>query len=230
MRTDGIALLSPSERQRYGDMKHPTPADRFLLGRVLLRRVLAQYLDTDPAALLFRFNDNGKPELANPTSSGVSFSLSHSGKDIVLAVARAAAIGVDLEALDRAAAAYRISQRFFSLPERQHIETLGEERTTRALFLWALKESIVKARGDTVWDGLEGISLVIDGNRIDWLPPTDMGEAAWKLAAGVFCENFVLALAVNLPNSQASRELGVRAYRFGQDTIEELSFEPISRN
>ena len=224
--SEGFTLLSPDEKKRFIDMKNRRAAKWFLLGRILLRRVLAQYLDEDPAALAFHHNANGKPELQSPSAIDISFNLSHSASDIVLAVTRAPAIGVDLEALGRADAAYRISQRFFSKNEIQQLELLGTKAPDRALVLWALKESIVKANGDTVWDGLEKISLVIDGRRIHWPSRGEESSTSWQLAGGPFRENFFLAFAVKASSYQPSHSLVFHTYRLGNDQKEENGFAP----
>jgi len=226
MRADGTGILSSDEKQRLGSMQHPLVADRFVLGRVLLRRVLARYLDKDPAALEFRYNANGKPELADPSGPAISFNLSHSASEIVLAVARAAAIGVDLESVDRAAAAHRISQRFFSADEIRHLESLGPKAAGHALMLWSLKESIVKANGETVWDGLAGLSLAFEGRRIYWRRAPQAEHPDWQLAAGPFGENHVLALAVRPSGDQTGSPLVFRTWRFGSDTEDPNGFEP----
>ena len=43
----------------------------------------------------------------------------------------------------------------------EQLESLGTGAAAHALMLWSLKESIVKAKGETVWDGLTGGSLTI---------------------------------------------------------------------
>lgn len=215
---DGFTLLSSQEKKRFIDMKNRSMARRFLLGRSMMRQVLARYLVQDPAALAFHNNANGKPVLQGPPAMDISFNLSHSGPVIVLAVTRAPAVGIDLEALDRADAAYRISQRFFSKREIRDLELLGAKAPELALVLWALKESIVKANGDTVWDGLEKISLSIKGRRIDWRSQEKEEPRNWQMAAGIFHDNYVLALAVK----SSDDPLVIQTYGLGSGTVEKF--------
>ena len=226
IRAKGMDLLSPEERQRSDGMKHPLVADRFVLGRILLRRVLARYLDEDPADLAFHYNSNGKPELVDRSGPAISFNLSHSASEIILAVAAAPAIGVDLEPVDRADTAYRISQRFFSTSEIRQLEALGPKAASHALMLWSLKESIVKARGETVWDGLAKISLATEGRRILWLSAGNNERSGWQLAAGTFGENHLLALAVMPSRNEKRNPLVFQTYRLGSDTTAPNGFEP----
>lgn len=226
MRADGAGLLSPGETQRLDGMKHHLAADRFLLGRVLLRRVLARYLDADPASIVFEYNANGKPELAAPPSLPLSFNLSHSASEIVVAVSGAPALGIDIETLDRADAAYRIAQRFFSAGEIRSLAALDAKAPARALMLWALKESVVKANGDSVWDGLAKISLAIEDNRIDPALPENGDDPNWQLAAGVFLGTCLLAVAVGSSGGRTNPPLVFRTWRLGDDSAEESGFEP----
>ena len=224
--TDGFVLLSPQEKQRFVEMKNGAMARRFLLGRILLRRILAHYLDENPATLAFHYSTNGKPELDCPPATHLSFNLSHSASEVVLAVTRAPAIGVDIEAMGRADAAHRIAQRFFSTREIRDLAALGMQAPERALLLWALKESIVKANGDTVWDGLTKISLSVDGRRIDWPSSKTEGGSNWKLAASAFRHDFFLALAVKASSFQTADPLVFRTRQLGNETEESDIFEP----
>lgn len=110
---EGFAHLSSPEKKRFCKMKNRSVARRFLLSRILMRRVLARYLDQTPMALRFCYNANGKPELDAPSVDGLNFNLSHSGSGMVLAVTRAPSIGIDIESMDRAPSAHSISQQFF---------------------------------------------------------------------------------------------------------------------
>jgi phosphopantetheinyl transferase len=226
IRANGMDLLSPEERRRSDGMKHPLVADRFVLGRILLRRVLARYLDEDPADLAFQYNANGKPEIVDPSGPKISFNLSRSASKNVLAVAAAPAIGVDLEPVDRADTAYRISQRFFSASEIRQLEALGPKAASHALMLWSLKESIVKARGETVWDGLAKISLATEGRRILWSSAGNTERSGWQLATGAFGENHLLALAVKPSSGQGHSPLVFQTFRLGSDTMDPNGFKP----
>src|SRR5262245_52320624 len=52
---------------------------RFIVGRGLLRRLLARYSGVDPSRLEFSYGPHGKPALAGPTSMrSLRFNLAHS--------------------------------------------------------------------------------------------------------------------------------------------------------
>lgn len=224
LRLEGLPLLSVVEKKRLDKMTTPAPADRFLLGRILMRRVLAFYLNFDPSCLEIAINDNGKPELIASSLADLSFSLTHSNGETILAVTKASAIGVDLETMSRAEAAERIAQRFFSAPERRYLAALDENRATQSMILWSLKESIVKASGDTVWDGLTNVSLKVDGNKVAWLSAPEQERYMWKLVAGIYRETFSLAVAVKSPRTAISLPLALKFYRLGGMTQEVSRF------
>ena len=226
MCADGIALLSIEERQHLTSLENRQNADRFLLGRVLMRRVLARYLGEEPAALTLRHSANGKPELVDRPNTPLSFNLSHSAADVVLAVARESAIGVDIEDKGRAHAAHRIARRFFSGDEINGLEALGADAAQRALQLWSLKESIVKANGETVWDGLSKTTLAIDGRRIEWTASRNGNNATWHLAGGTFRGTYFLAVAVRSMDAKPNKTLAFRTYRLGSEANELPRFEP----
>lgn len=228
---DGPDLLSTEELKRFRSFMPAAAARRFLLGRILLRRVLAKYLHTRPDRLEIGFGAGGKPLLAWARMAGLDFSLSHDGSEAALAVARAPAVGIDLVELDRADTALRISRQFFSADETSDIEALGEESALGALKLYALKESIVKADGNTIWQGLSNISLSIAGGRIGWTstPPSGV-EADWTLSLGYHRERYLLALGQRLATTSHGERAGrpeIRGRVLGKDGIDDEDFLPL---
>ena len=86
---------------------------------------------------------HGKPRLARAASEW-GFNLSHAGDYVVAALAKGAAIGVDLESLARKADVDALGERVFSESER----TLAREGGRAAFFaLWSQKEALLKALG-----------------------------------------------------------------------------------
>ena len=164
----------------------------------------------------------------------LDFNLSHDGPEAVLAVARGSALGIDMTALDRAEAVLRISRRFFSDAERREIEGLREENALGALKLWALKESIVKAGGNTVWQGLSDVSLSIADGRIVWksTPPGSV-EADWNLALGYHRERYLLALAQRTEPATPGQQVvhpEIQCRVLGIEMGEEEGFHPDLRS
>ncbi|MGD9782834.1 MAG: 4'-phosphopantetheinyl transferase superfamily protein [Kiritimatiellia bacterium] len=86
---------------------------------------------------------HGKPRLARAAAEW-GFNLSHAGNYVVAALAKGAAIGVDLEALARKADVEALGERVFSESERALVRAVGRD----AFFaLWSQKEALLKALG-----------------------------------------------------------------------------------
>ena len=75
---------------------------------------------------------------------------------VVCLVAEGGEVGVDVEPFERAEQILKLAPDVFSVAERAQLEALQEaEKLDRALSLWTLKESYIKARG-------KGLSLPLD--------------------------------------------------------------------
>ena len=190
-------LLMPDELQRYQSFRNSGRAKQFLLGRILLRHSLAAHLAVDVNALQFSYGPNGKPELPKTIIDGLVFSLSHARSRAVVAIASGERIGVDLEMSNRAESALGIARQFFTVAENQQLESRGEAASQEAMALWGLKESIVKASGDTIWSGLSEVQLALGGEQIQWRSaPPDGPASNWFLMSGRYKDECMIALAV----------------------------------
>ena len=86
--------LSPDEYRHWHEIRQPGRQREYLLGRILLRRLLAERLGCPPDTLVFRTSEHGKPTLV---SHDWQFNLSHSGDWLVLALCQQGPLGVDVE-------------------------------------------------------------------------------------------------------------------------------------
>ena len=146
------ALLSPDEAARAGRFIHVTDRNRFIAGRAGLRLALGSILQADPAGIRFEYGHSGKPALA---TGNLHFNLAHSKERALLAVTRAAEVGVDIEAVV-SLEFDDIADRFFSPDECAEYRLFTPERRPEAFFrCWTRKEAIIKAVGD-------GLSLPLD--------------------------------------------------------------------
>ena len=164
----------------------------FVLRRAFLRRVLARYTGAPPETLVFETTRYGKPELLEHGRTGaLSFSLSHSGGMVVLAVARSRMtgrstgrrtgprrgrrMGIDIEGLERRADAEAVLERFFLPGDREAFEAIPEsQRTEFFLRLWTGAEALVKAQGLTIAHGLPDARL--SGRIREWMGSETMGD------------------------------------------------------
>jgi 4'-phosphopantetheinyl transferase len=146
--------LSQEEMARGARFANSDLQRRFLNGRALLRRILASYLDLEPAVLQFRTGRFGKPALAG--QRGWSFNVSHSREWFVCAVSTHRRLGVDIEARRELNDAPAIAARFFSPNEVLSLGDLsGADGQTAFFSCWTRKEALIKATG---W----GLTLPLD--------------------------------------------------------------------
>ena len=148
-------LLNPEERERASKFRKPGDTDGFILCRGLLRRILADCLNSDPRTLQFSRNAQGKPFLEN---SGLEFNLSHSLDRLLVAVTAGRAVGVDIEFRRSGLHMQSIAKRWFSPDEQNFFQTL--EKPEQGFFdIWAKKEAYVKALGIGIYKELSSFSV-----------------------------------------------------------------------
>lgn len=160
------ALLSEAERTAAAAFRVPGKRRRYVLGRVLLRSVLAEVLQAEPANIPLVLGRNNRPRLADPrladanSGPGVSldFNLSSTPGRIACGLVLGGRVGVDVEA----------ARPLDDLPDLARTVLAPEERAwmraqpdSLASFyrLWTLKEAVAKAHG-------EGLGLPFDRLRM----------------------------------------------------------------
>jgi 4'-phosphopantetheinyl transferase len=190
-------LLSRAELSRTERLRRTADRARSLLGAVLLRLAVSEHLGCAPQSVVVDRTcrtcgaHHGKPSVGH----GLHVSVAHSGNVVLVAVSRAAEVGVDVEwvAGSRLSAADR--------PRLLHAVCAEDEQaditTDRDLLVcWTRKEAIVKATGDGLSVPLVDLSLTAPDappELISWAgrdrPPCVLADLA--LPAG-----YVGALAV----------------------------------
>ena len=143
-------LLNSDETARADRFLKDLHRNRFIAARVILRDLLAGYLERPPDAIRFAYNQWGKPALASGfAAKDLRFNLSHSNDLAMYAFALARDVGVDIEMIRADAANDRIAENFFSPREVATLRALPRERQVEAFFnCWTRKEAYVKARGE----------------------------------------------------------------------------------
>ena len=149
------ALLNAEERAQQQRFIPPAKRHEYLVTRILVRTVLGEALGVAPETLQFTRNEWGRPALFPPAP--IHFNISHTEGLIVCLVSTEHEVGVDTEQLARAPALLALAPRVFAPQELSDLAALPlEAQAPRALLLWTLKESYLKARG-------RGLSLPLDG-------------------------------------------------------------------
>jgi 4'-phosphopantetheinyl transferase len=155
--------LSTDERVRADRFHFDRDREHFIVARGMLRTTLATYLEAEPAQINFSYSAYGKPALTTSPSS-LSFNLSHSHGQCLLAVVSGREIGIDIEMLRDDVAHEQIAERFFSPREASKFRALPKQLHTAAFFnCWTRKEAFVKAHG-------KGLSLGLDQFDVSFVP------------------------------------------------------------
>ncbi|MGF1426913.1 4'-phosphopantetheinyl transferase family protein [Kitasatospora sp. LaBMicrA B282] len=166
---DDLAVLSAAERDRARQMAEQ-PGRYYAGAHVAVRRILAGYLDTEPAGLrMGRLRcpecggtDHGAPCVVWPQSE-LSYSLSRSGPHWLLGITLGRQLGVDLEAALTFVDAEQVAPMVLSASELAHLRAQPDEDRRFGEFLrcWTRKEAVLKA---------SGIGLMADVSAVDVQP------------------------------------------------------------
>ena len=149
------ALLSPEETEMFKALRYPEHRFDYLMGRALMRSVLALYLNEKPESLRFERNSFGKPQLLG-SQSAPRFNLSLTDGVAILAVHADADLGADVGYHGHGRSMLEVADQYFSALEIAELKTLPATEQKRGFFrYWTLKESLVKAKG-------EGMSVPLD--------------------------------------------------------------------
>lgn len=175
-------LLTDDEIARSERFKFDRDRHRFVVGRGLLRCVLAGYVGGDPAALRFRYTKYGKPLLDDP---GLSFNLSHSEDRALLAVAPGFEVGVDVEVMNSSLADEAVAERFFTRREVADLNAVSPgDRTSAFLTCWTRKEAYIKARGEGLSLPLHDFEVTLrpgEEPRLRWTAWSSSEPRTWRL-------------------------------------------------
>jgi len=165
-------------------------------GRKPLIRLLARYLAIEPSAVELNEGTHGRPALAAIHGDALDFNWSHSGDHALVAIARGIAPGVDIERQRPRPKALEIAQRFFSSDEIAVLANAAPERRGEVfLDIWTAKEALLKAHGRGLSFGLDRLSVVGDGARIELRRFDGEDVDAWQVQQLALGHAFVGALA-----------------------------------
>ena len=139
-----FSYLSADESRRYSSYRRPSDAELFLLGRSLLRTLLALLLGLKPPEVCIVTGPHGKPSCPG----GPEFNVSQSGDLVLIAVHPTCAVGVDVEASPGPADWESISCRVLPADVCQAVYALPREGQPLAfLQAWCHLEAQLKMAG-----------------------------------------------------------------------------------
>src|SRR5438876_533965 len=199
------ATLSDDERNRSAGFRFERDRRRFVVARGVLRDLLGRYLDTNPGQIRFVCNAFGKPELHPEFGGrgGLKFNLSHSGDLALIAIARDAWVGVDVECIERRGESNYadVARSFFSASEVDALSRVPSDLYAKAFFnCWTMKEAYVKGRGEGLTIPLTSFSVPITTDPA----PAPVRCGRWSLFTLQPAPGYVGALAVSARMSRRS--------------------------
>jgi 4'-phosphopantetheinyl transferase len=131
--------------------------NRFIARRAILRIILGGYLQISPSKMQFLYNSYGRPRLNELKHDEViEFNLSHSQEFALYIFSSQNRVGIDLEKIHAIGDVKNIIERFFTIREREFINSHDEIQKGDAFFkIWTGKEAFLKAIGT-------GLSIPMD--------------------------------------------------------------------
>ena len=145
---DELALLDSRELRRAERFRPALHRSQWVRSHTGMRRILASYLQCNPAEVAFRRGPNGKPFLHAPNPP--HFNLSHSHDWCALAVAHQLDLGIDIQVPHPVNPS--LWRRVLTPTEKIQMATLDPGDRDPAFFrCWTRKEAIGKADSQGVY-------------------------------------------------------------------------------
>jgi 4'-phosphopantetheinyl transferase len=148
-----LEVLDQEEKAVYERYRVDFKKVEFLLGRMLLKRMIGQKLGVLPQEVRFIKNEYGKLFLDSRNVAGsikrpLFFNLSHSDRMLVCAISEIEKTGIDVEAVKKDCC-FEVMRSVFLPKEIAYVEQQGTPSMKREAFyqLWTRKEAVMKALG-----------------------------------------------------------------------------------
>lgn len=163
--------LIPLELEAAARFRRRDDAERFIIGRALIRHLCAIHGGCEPRAIEILLTASGKPYVR--TGFDLEFNVSHSGGCVLIAWSTTGPVGVDVEvAMPGGRELFlEMAQRAFSPAEFAILRSAGADETAGLFYrTWVRKEALLKASGTGTGSILSSFS-VLEESRGDvrWL-------------------------------------------------------------
>lgn len=199
-------VLTDDEIERADRFRVRADRRAFVMTRGVLRMLLARYLDhprVDAGTVPIALGPWGKPMLGfSPlqNSASIEFNVSHSRDLALLAFARDAMVGADVERVRIDWEAHSRARRFFTDVEIDAIEAIPEDERVHAFFrCWTRKEAFMKATGKGFHLGMDSFSVSVGDDRPRVLDVVDGRAEDWQLYSIEVGDDYAASLVVNNP-------------------------------
>ena len=191
--------LAADEWERANRFRFDRHRRQYVVGRGALLTLEAAYTGTRPELVQFRYGDRGKPYVAHPAGD-LELNLSNSDEMALVGFVRGVEIGVDIELLKPMPDCEQISERFFSVSERDVLRALPADRKEEAFFnCWTRKEAYLKAVGTGLAAPLDSFDVTLapgEPPRMLTLEGEAERAARWYFEHFLPAEHYIGALAI----------------------------------
>ncbi len=183
-------LLSDEEKSKSDTYVQKVDRDRYVLARIMLRKLIPKYLNINSEDVYFDFNEFKKPILQN--NSGFNFNISHSGDYVIIGFANRWPVGVDIEKMMTTLDLYDLIFRCMSKTE---ISVILNSEFPRKVFyaFWTRKEALLKGSGVGLVDDLNEITCC---NGVNYVPDK-FSEfiSTWKIRSFTIDDAYAVSIA-----------------------------------
>ena len=179
-------LLSEGEQARWSGFRADAPQREFALCRGALRAILCQRLACSNEELTFEEGEHGKPAaVVRGQPASVSFSVSHSGRHGLIALAGRGRLGVDVEPRSARRNLDVLIGETLTPAEQSRLAGAGANRRRQLFFrLWTMKEALVKALGTGFQLHISEFEIpaaMCNGKRLCEFRFPHLPEVRWRL-------------------------------------------------
>ena len=141
---DHLAWLGPTEMARHGRFVQKHRRRQFLIGRILLRRMLGCLLSVAPIQVKL-IERPGQAPLLDGMETSPGFSLSHSGHWVACAVSAQTRLGLDIEVIDLERDVDALAEHAFDAAQAAMLKQLPMAQRVPAFYRrWSMQEARCK--------------------------------------------------------------------------------------
>lgn len=195
-------LLDAGEQQRADNMRHPGFRRRFVRGRALLKRLLADRLGIQPRSVLLPDRTAAfEPARSSDHSDELHFSVSHSSENTVIALSDHSPVGIDIELrrdIDNLPALF---EQICSAQEYEQVSSCPAlQNSQHFLRLWTLKEAYLKGLAVGLMRDPRTFSVLDSTGAICLDDPSSRTQAGhWTLLVPeIGADDLLIALALRI--------------------------------
>lgn len=170
MHSDLLSMLSLEELARADQYINDLDRHRFIVTRVMVKKVISNYLNKNIESIDIDYEPFGKPFLK--MHSGFHFNGSHTQDVFAIACTEKGKIGIDIESRNRAINSPKLPMFLFTPDELKQFENLNKsEKTETFIHFWTMKEAILKATGEGLSKPMNELNLANSQSEKMKYPP-----------------------------------------------------------